>query len=173
MAALAPLGITAAALADEAADAAPRLAEQLRRLELRVAPTAEKAREWAGMLARDVRARRDAANRRESEAWHTIKTRADWERYRDVRLRALRDSLGELPILPKDLKVRVTRTVGGDGYQIENVVFESRPGVLVTANLYRPTKPPRALPGILICHSHHNPKTQGELQDMGMTWTIH
>jgi len=22
----------------------------------------------------------------------------------------------------------------------------------------------------LICHSHHNPKTQGELQDMGITW---
>ena len=26
------------------------------------------------------------------------------------------------------------------------------------------------MPGILISHSHHNPKTQGELQDMGMTW---
>ena len=26
------------------------------------------------------------------------------------------------------------------------------------------------MPGILLCHSHHNPKTQGELQDMGMTW---
>src|SRR5262249_39367189 len=25
-------------------------------------------------------------------------------------------------------------------------------------------------PGILIIHSHHNPKTQGELQDMGMLW---
>jgi hypothetical protein len=26
------------------------------------------------------------------------------------------------------------------------------------------------MPGILLCHSHHNPKWQGELQDMGMTW---
>jgi hypothetical protein len=26
------------------------------------------------------------------------------------------------------------------------------------------------MPGIVLCHSHHNPKTQGELQDMGMTW---
>ncbi len=26
------------------------------------------------------------------------------------------------------------------------------------------------MPGIVIIHSHHNPKTQGELQDMGMTW---
>ena len=40
----------------------------------------------------------------------------------------------------------------------------------MTANLYLPAKPPRTMPGILISHSHHNPKTQGELQDMGMTW---
>ena len=72
---------------------------------------------------------------------------------------------------PKDLKVRVTRTLDGDGYRVENVVFESRPGVLVTANLYAPEKPGKKMPGILIVHSHHNPKTQGELQDMGMTWT--
>jgi cephalosporin-C deacetylase-like acetyl esterase len=26
------------------------------------------------------------------------------------------------------------------------------------------------MPGILICHSHHNPKTEGELQDMGVLW---
>jgi hypothetical protein len=26
------------------------------------------------------------------------------------------------------------------------------------------------MPGILLCHSHHAPKTQGELQDMGMLW---
>jgi cephalosporin-C deacetylase-like acetyl esterase len=26
------------------------------------------------------------------------------------------------------------------------------------------------VPGILLCHSHHNPKQQGELQDMAMTW---
>ena len=26
------------------------------------------------------------------------------------------------------------------------------------------------MPGILLSHSHHNPKHEGELQDMGMTW---
>src|SRR5262249_18741544 len=58
----------------------------------------------------------------------------------------------------------------GDGYRIEKIVFESRPGLLVTANLYSPAKPGTSMPGILIIHSHHNPKTQGELQDMGITW---
>jgi cephalosporin-C deacetylase-like acetyl esterase len=66
--------------------------------------------------------------------------------------------------------VRVTRTLEGDGYRIDNLVFESRPDLTVTANLYRPEEPLGTLPGILICHSHHAPKTQGELQDMGMTW---
>lgn len=58
----------------------------------------------------------------------------------------------------------------GDGYRIENLVFESRPGLLVTANLYAPKEPTKRMPGIVICPSHHNPKTQGELQDMGMSW---
>jgi len=26
------------------------------------------------------------------------------------------------------------------------------------------------MPGIVLAHSHHNPKWEGELQDMGMTW---
>src|SRR5205823_11039144 len=61
---------------------------------------------------------------------------------------------------------------------------ESRPDLWVTANLYCPAKGQPLTPstspqrgeggklhlGILIIHSHHNPKTQGELQDMGMTW---
>ena len=35
-------------------------------------------------------------------------------------------------------RMLVTRTLEGDGYRIENLVFESRPGLVVTANLYRP-----------------------------------
>jgi dienelactone hydrolase len=147
------------------------LAEELRRLDTRVVPAdSERARELPRMLGRDARARIDTANRRETAAWHKITTRQEWERYRDPRIEALRRSLGEFPDPPKDLHLRVKRTIDGDGYQIRNVVFESRPGVLVTANLYGPARPSRAMPGLLICHSHHNPKTQGELQDMGMTW---
>lgn len=121
-------------------------------------------------LSQDARARIRAANDRESEAWRKIKTREEWEAYRDARLKALRESLGAFPPVPADLKVRVTRTLEGDGHRIENLVFESRPGLVVTANLYVPAAPTAAMPGILICHSHHNSKTQGELQDMGMTW---
>jgi cephalosporin-C deacetylase-like acetyl esterase len=147
------------------------LADSLRTLEGNVLPReGEKAKEQRQMVARDVRARVQAANQRDSKAWQQVRGRADWEKFRDARLEALRASLGNFPTRPADLKVRVTRTLEGDGYRIENLVFESRPGLWVTANLYLPAKPARSMPGILICHSHHNPKSQGELQDMGMTW---
>ncbi|HEX5272284.1 MAG TPA: acetylxylan esterase [Gemmataceae bacterium] len=147
------------------------LAQTLRALDVRVVRAdSETAKELPRMLGRNARASIDAANRRETEAWHKVTNREEWEHYRDPRIEALRRSLGQFPDPPADLHVRVTRTLDGDGYRVENVVFESRPGVLVTANLYAPAKPGRAMPGILIVHSHHNPKTQGELQDMGMTW---
>ena len=131
---------------------------------------AGKAKRLAGMLWDDARKRIRAANERESERWRQIKTKSDWQTYRDARLRAMRESLGPFPQPSKDLKLKVTRTLDGEGYRIENIVFESRPGLLVTANLYAPGNQPRPMPGILICPSHHNPRTQGELQDMGMSW---
>ncbi len=147
------------------------LVAKLQALDARVfAPDGETAKQAPQMVSRDLRARRDVANARETETWQRLAGKADWERYRDRRLQALRDSLGTFPAPPNDLKVRVMRTLQGEGYRIENLVFESRPGLVVTANLYLPADPPKSMPGILICHSHHNPRTQGELQDMGMTW---
>jgi cephalosporin-C deacetylase-like acetyl esterase len=163
--------ITAGGLAPAAEAMEGALAAQLQELTANVLPADEGlAKQLRQMLAQDMRGRRTAANQRETKAWLAVQTRADWERYRDVRIQALRQSLGEFPPVPSDLHVRVTHTLEGDGYRIENLVFESRPGLIVTANLYQPAKPPTSMPGILIVHSHHNPKTQGELQDMGMTW---
>jgi dienelactone hydrolase len=118
----------------------------------------------------DVSGRRDRLNRESTAAWQNIKDKADWGRFVRAKLEALKTSLGHWPPVPETLRVRVTRKLPGDGFVIENIVFESRPGLLVTANLYSPAKPAASMPGILICHSHHNPKSQGELQDMGMTW---
>jgi len=141
------------------------LAGKLRELDPKVLP-AEQPR----MIGRDARARIEVANRRESEAWAKISTRAEWESYAAAKVAALRASLGTPIAVPRDLNVRVTRKLDGDGHRVENLVYESRPGFLVTANLYVPVPERPSMPGILIIHSHHNPKTQGELQDMGMTW---
>jgi dienelactone hydrolase len=118
-----------------------------------------------------TRSRLLAAGDRETDAWSHLRNKADWEKYRDVRLAALKRSLGTFPEPPKDLKVKVRKTLEGDDYRIDCLTYESRPGLLVTANLYRPVKAKKeGMPGIAIIHSHHNPKTQGELQDMGVMW---
>src|SRR5262245_37563177 len=121
------------------------------------------------MLSDEARRRMQEANLRESQTFAAITTREPWEAYRDARIKALRESLGTFPDVPKDMRVVVTRKLDGDAYRIENLVYETRPGLWATANLYLPTKPVAKMPGIIISHSHHTPKTHGELQDMGMT----
>src|SRR5262249_43395713 len=124
----------------------------------------------ARIAREDVLDRLRLAGRRETAAWAKLKGRHTWERYRAPRVKALRRSLGRYPEPPRDLRVLIRTTIKDSGYHIENLTFESRPGLLVTANLYRPATPGKAMPGILIVHSHHAPKTQGELQDMGAMW---
>jgi cephalosporin-C deacetylase-like acetyl esterase len=152
----------------QAADAdVAALAKQLRELDSRVLPMGV---DHGRMLSDDIRKRIQEANERETAAWKEIKTREQWERYRDKKIKALRDSLN-LPDEPRGRpKTHVTGTIKGDGYIIENLVFESRPGLWVTANLYQPARPRPSMEAIFLCHSHHAPKWQGELQDMGITW---
>ena len=130
----------------------------------------EQQEEFDEQTFRNLRARGDEVNRQDVAKWRAIRSREDWERWRDESLVNFRKSLGKFPDLPKSLNVRVTKTLDGDGFLIDNLVYQSRPGIWVTANLYKPAKPTENMPGILIAHSHHRPKTQGELQDMGMTW---
>jgi cephalosporin-C deacetylase-like acetyl esterase len=141
------------------------LESRLKELDSKVLPSPQPA-----MIGRDASARVAESNRRESGAWDAIRGREDWERYRDARLRALRDSLGGPEPVPADLHVTGARTLEGRGHRVENLVYESRPGLLVTANLYVPVPERPSMPALVIVHSHHNPKTQGELQDMGVMW---
>jgi dienelactone hydrolase len=117
-----------------------------------------------------VRKRMTEAALAERAAWQKVGSRADWEKFRDQRIGALRKSLGSFPERTP-LRAAVTKRADyGQGFVIENVVYESRPGRLVPANLYLPSKVEGRIPAIVVVHSHHAPKTQAELQAMGMTW---
>jgi len=150
------------------AEARP-LEEHLRSVSANVIPASERDK-WRNMLFTDIQARMAEANRREDAAWERVQSVEDWERFRDQRVAALRDSLGTFPDVPDNFRAEVTGEIKGDGYRVRKLLFETRPGVIVTAHLYLPDPGRESMPGIQIVHSHHRPKEQGELQDMGVNW---
>ena len=66
-----------------------------------------------------------------------LTTRADAEAYVQTVRGKIRDCFGPYPE-KTPLNPRVAKVVDRDTYKIENVLFESRPGFLVAANLYIP-----------------------------------
>ena len=108
--------------------------------------------------------RAERANLRRKAA---LATRADAERYiRDVQAK-IRRSFGPLP-LKTPLNARVTGTLERDAYRIEKVIFESRPGFLVTGVLYVPKGRKLPLPGVVGCCGHSlAAKAAGPYQSFG------
>jgi len=145
------------------------LAARLRALPTQVIPQEERSAAEQ-MLPKSLEQRLHAANARSTSQWHAIRSREGWQRFRDAEIRLLREALGPFPQEPCDLGLRVASTTKGEGVVVRNLVFQSRPGLWVTANLYAPARPLRSMPGLLICHAHHTPKEHGELQDMGRLW---
>lgn len=68
---------------------------------------------------------------------YQLSTRQDAENYVAEIREKIRQSFGPEPERTA-LNPRITKIVERDTYRIENVIFESRPGFLVTANLYVP-----------------------------------
>ncbi|HYF36404.1 MAG TPA: acetylxylan esterase [Prosthecobacter sp.] len=87
-----------------------------------------------------------------------LKTKEDAEAYvRNVR-KKIRACFGPEPE-KTPLNARTIRTVERDTYRIENVIFESRPGFPVTANLYVPKGPGGKMPGVVgVCGHSLNGK---------------
>src|SRR5262245_44485535 len=146
------------------------LADQIRALDPTVLPEKSPWGKSSEMLAKDIRARLDAANKRESEKWHALRSKDDWENYSLDMTIALGKALGAAPPDRGKTTVRTTKTHDGDGFHVDNIVFMNDFGLPVVANLYRPEKPSASHSGIVIVHSHHNGKSQSELQDMGIGW---
>jgi dienelactone hydrolase len=162
--ALMMLGRAAEAAEPGAAD----LAAELRGLDTRAFPV-DRREAARSLVAKELSAQIKAVNTANSAAWERLKTRDDWEKFRLERLNALRASLDWKTERTRPA-LHVTGELAGDGYRVRRLIYETRPRWFVTANLYLPAKTPQSMPGIILSHSHHNPKSQGELQDMGMTW---
>ena len=93
-------------------------------------------------------ARENALHQQRLERLAALKTKADAESYVRAVRQKIRESFGPFPE-KTPLNARVTKVVDRDAYKIENVLFESRPGFLVSANLYVPKGRPFPLPGVV------------------------
>ncbi|MBN1446149.1 MAG: prolyl oligopeptidase family serine peptidase [Candidatus Omnitrophica bacterium] len=77
-----------------------------------------------------------------------IRTRKEAEKYQDYALASIRKAF-PLPEVKTPLNAHTTGVLEKPGYRIEKVIFESRPGFLVTGNLYIPAGMKKQAPGVL------------------------
>ncbi len=113
--------------------------------------------DWLVDRVREVEAAADARR-------SALKTQAEAEAYvRDVKAR-IRRCMGPLPERTP-LNAKVTSVKERAGYRLENVVFESRPGFLVSANLSVPTTSSKPCPAVLgVCGHSLNGKAADAYQ---------
>ena len=76
-----------AAIWASAATVASELADAVRHLEVNILSDQQR-QELSDMVPRDIERRRLLATQRENRAWASVKTRADWEQFRDAELLA-------------------------------------------------------------------------------------
>lgn len=104
-------------------------------------------------------------------------SRDAWETGRDELKRRYFDMLGLWPLPEKTpLLATVTGTLDRDSVQIEKLHFQSKPGLYVTGNLYRPKKIDGKLPAVLYVCGHLGKGRDGNktaFQHHGMWFATH
>ena len=78
---------------------------------------------------------------------------ADWEKERAALRDRIQQAWGEFPASPCPLQPRLVGTLSREGYRVEKIVFQTRPGIWMTANAYVPDRPGK-LPAVLCVHGH-------------------
>jgi len=97
-----------------------------------------------------------------------IRTRKQALAYRNRVRRKLADCFGPLPE-KTPLNSRVTRVIDRDEFTVECVLFESRPGFLVSANFYLPKQRRGRVPGVVVTCGHAlDAKAYGLYQEVSL-----
>jgi len=97
----------------------------------------------------------DQTMRLSEKCLKNIKTLDDWENKRLLYRKQLFEMLGLEPLPKKtDLKPVITGTIEHDEFTVENIHFQSRPGLYVTANLFIPKDLEKPAPAILYVCGH-------------------
>ena len=91
----------------------------------------------ADMMANHLKQQVHKALAARQQQYEALKTPEQIKAYQQQRRAAMIDALGGFPE-KTPLNAKVTGTIKCDGYRIEKVLFESRPGLIVSAALYLP-----------------------------------
>jgi len=83
----------------------------------------------------------------------------DWSHRRGQLRRKLGESLGEFPAEKAPLRARTVGQIKRDGYRLEKIVFQTWPGLTMTANAYIPDGQ-GPFPAVLCVHGHWQPAKQ-------------
>ena len=91
-----------------------------------------------------------------------VKTLDDWQIKRKVYRKQLFEMLGLKPLPEKtNLKPVVTGKIEHEQFTVENIHYQSRPGLYVTGNLYIPKSLEKPAPAILYVSGHAHVKKDG------------
>ncbi len=97
-----------------------------------------------------------------NQTFAEINSLSDWTDRRDQYHDQLLEMLGLDPFPERTpLNARITGSVESDGVIAERIHFQSRPGLYVTGNFYRPVKQDAPLPAILYVCGHGRVKRDG------------
>jgi dienelactone hydrolase len=97
-----------------------------------------------------------------NQTFAEINSLSDWTDRRDQYHDQLLEMLGLDPFPERTpLNARITGSVENDGVIAERIHFQSRPGLYVTGNFYRPVKQDAPLPAILYVCGHGRVKRDG------------
>ena len=118
--------------------------------------------EWLVDQVRDI----DARNQ---QTYDNLDSRTKAQEYVQSVRERIAECFGPFPE-KTPLNARVMKTVDRDDYRIENVIFESRPGFLVTGNLYIPRDRKLPLPAVLgVCGHSTNGKAAAPYQSFSQS----
>ena len=97
---------------------------------------------------------------------------AEWKVYKATLRQRIMEKSGVMVDHDFDLDVRVTKTIQQEGYTIQNLYFQTRPGIYATANLFVP-EGEGPFPAVINMHGHWSEgKLAERVQARGQTLAL-
>src|SRR3954465_6644552 len=110
----------------------------------------------------------------EKECLNGITSLDAWKARRDTYREQLQEMLGLMPMPERtELNARVTKRIEHENFVVENIHFQTLPGLYITANLYLPKNVSKPVPAILCVTGHGAVITNGVSYGNKVTYQHH